>query len=183
MKYEYNKYIETFFKFGLKCKAMDTTEILIKVRKIVRSINLESKKIQKEYGVSIPQILCLNYLHGSPNYQATQGEIKAFLNLNSSTVSGIINRLEKKGYLARLPKSGDKRVVNIALTSAGDKLLDQIPSLLHEQLSEKLDKLNPEKIQEIEESLDTLINLLDIQSVDASPMITIEGDIAEQGNV
>lgn len=159
---------------------MNTTDILIKVRRIVRSINLESKKIQKEYGVSIPQVLCLNYLHDSPNYQATQGEIKKFLNLNSSTVSGIIQRLEKKGYLARLPKSGDKRVVNIALTSAGDRLLDQIPSLLHEQLSEKLEKLKPMQIEQIQNSLDTLIALLNIQSIEASPLITIESNIENQ---
>ncbi|MBI9066270.1 MAG: MarR family transcriptional regulator [Salinivirgaceae bacterium] len=158
---------------------METTDILIKIRKIVRSINLESKKIQKEYGVSIPQILCLNFLHTSPNYQATQGEIKKFLNLNSSTISGIINRLEKKGHLARLPKSGDKRVVNIALTSAGDKLLNEIPSLLHEQLIEKLNKLNPGKVSQIEEGLEILIKLLNIQNVDASPLLTIEDNIED----
>ena len=112
---------------------MDTQEILIKIRKIVRSIDIESKKIQKEYGVSIPQVLCLSYLRESSNYQATQGEIRKYVNLNSSTVSGIINRLEKKGYLARLPKAGDKRVANIVLTSAGDELLKTIPPLLHEQ--------------------------------------------------
>ena len=82
---------------------METKDVLIQIRKIVRSINLESKKIQKEYGVSIPQVLCLNYLRESPNYQATQGKVKKFLNLNSSTVSGIIDRLEKKGLVARLP--------------------------------------------------------------------------------
>lgn len=158
---------------------MDTTEILIKIRKIVRSVDIESKKIQKEYGVSIPQVLCLNFLHDSNNYQATQGEIRKFLNLNSSTVSGIINRLEKKGYLARLPKSGDKRVVNIALTSAGDKLLDTIPSLLHEQLSEKLAHLDVNTLQQVEEGLDTLVTILDIEKVDASPMLTMEVDLEE----
>lgn len=158
---------------------MDTTEILIKIRKIVRSVDIESKKIQKEYGVSIPQVLCLNFLHESPNYQSTQGEIRKFLNLNSSTVSGIINRLENKGYLARLPKSGDKRVVNIALTSAGDKLLSSIPSLLHDQLSEKLQKLDDNKLKKVEESLDTLVTLLDIEQVEASPLITLESDLED----
>ena len=158
---------------------MDPAEILIKIRKIIRSINLESKKIQKEYGVSIPQVLCLSHLMNAPNYLATQGEIRKFLNLNSSTVSGIIERLEKKGYVARLPKTGDKRVVNIALTSAGDKLMKSIPSLLHEQLSEKLTRINEEKLRTIEESLDTLINLLEIQSLEASPMITMEGNLEE----
>ncbi len=158
---------------------MDTADILIKIRKIVRSIDIESKKIQKEYGVSIPQVLCLNFLHSSPNYQATQGEIKKFLNLNSSTVSGIINRLERKGFLARLPKSGDKRVVNIALTSAGDNLLGTIPSLLHEQLSEKLQKLEDLEIKKVEESLNTLITLLEIEQIEASPLITLGGDLEE----
>ncbi len=158
---------------------METTDILIQIRKIVRSINLESKKIQKEYGVSIPQVLCLNYLHNAENFQATQRELKRFLNLNSSTVSGIIHRLEKKGLVARLPKSGDKRVVHIALTSAGDKLIAIMPSLLHEQLSDKLQALNASELKRIEESLDVLVRLLDIQSVDASPVITIESNIED----
>lgn len=155
---------------------MDTTDILIKIRKIVRSVDIESKKIQKEYGVSIPQVLCLGFLHESANYQATQSEIKKFLNLNSSTVSGIINRLEKKGLLARLPKVGDKRVTNIALTSAGDKLLSTIPSLLHEQLSEKLQKLDESEIKKVEDSLETLVTLLDIDQIEASPLIALNID-------
>ncbi len=156
---------------------MDTTEILIKIRKIVRSVDIESKKIQKEYGVSIPQVLCLNFLHESPNYQSTQGEIRKFLNLNSSTVSGIINRLEKKGFLARLPKSGDKRVVNIALTSSGDELLNSIPPLLHDQLSEKLQSLNQDELNSVEKSLNILVTLLDIEQIEASPLITSDIDL------
>lgn len=159
---------------------MDTTDILIKIRKLVRSIDIESKKIQKDYGVSIPQVLCLNFLHDSPSYQSTQSEIRKFLNLNPSTVSGIINRLEKKGYLARLPKSGDKRVVNIALTSAGDKLLSTIPALLHEQLSEKLQGLSSNELKMVESGLETLVKILDIEQVEASPMIAMEIELEEE---
>jgi DNA-binding MarR family transcriptional regulator len=158
---------------------MDTTEILIKIRKIVRSINLESKKVQKEYGVSIPQVLCLNYLKDSANYQATQGEIKRFMNLNSSTISGIINRLEIKGLVARLPKSGDKRVVNIALTSKGEKLLKNIPPLLHEQLSTKLKKLDENTLKQTKLSLELLVSLLEINELEAAPLITIEDNLKE----
>lgn len=148
---------------------MSTTEILIKIRKIVRSINLESKKIEKEHGVSIPQVLCLHYLKNSDNYQATQGELRKFLNLNSSTISGIINRLEIKGLVARLPRQGDKRIVNIALTSKGDLLLQQIPSLLQVKLSERLDKLDNKIVIQIFESLEFLVNLLDINDIEAFP--------------
>ncbi len=158
---------------------MDTTEVLMKIRKIVRSVDIESKKIQKEYGVSIPQVLCLSFLNSSANYQATQGEIRKFLNLNSSTVSGIINRLEVKGLLARLPKTGDKRVVNIVLTASGENLLDSMPALMHEQLSEKLQKLDPEKVRMVEESLELLVTLLEIEEVEASPMLTLESGLED----
>ncbi|WP_319226557.1 MarR family transcriptional regulator [Draconibacterium orientale] len=158
---------------------METRDILIKIRKIVRSVDIESKKIQKEHGVSIPQVLCLNFLRESPNYQTTQGELRKFLNLNPSTVSGIINRLEKKGYLARLPKSGDKRVVNIALTSSGDQLLSTMPSLLHEQLSEKLTQLSNKELEVVEAGLNTLIQILDIEKIQASPLITSDSDLGE----
>jgi DNA-binding MarR family transcriptional regulator len=158
---------------------MNTTEILIKIRKIVRSVDIESKKIQKEYGVSIPQVLCLNFLKSSTNFQATQSEIKKFLNLNASTVSGIINRLEKKGYLARLPKSIDKRVVNIVLTSDGYKALSTMPSLLHETLSKKLQQLNDKELTTVEEGLEILVKILEIEKVEASPLITTGSSLEE----
>lgn len=163
---------------------MNTTDIIIKIRKIIRSINLESKKIQKDYGVSIPQILCLNYLQSSPNYQSTQNEIKHFLNLNSSTVTGIINRLENKGLVARLPKSDtDRRVVNIILTSKGDKLIRDIPSLMHEKLDLQLKELPENKLIAIKESLNELIALLNIEETDDTRMVPLddmlENDISQ----
>ncbi len=156
---------------------MDYTEILIKLRRIIRSINLESKKIQKEHGVSIPQVLCLTYLNNCDDYQSTHKEIKKYLNLNSSTVTGIIDRIEKKGLVARLPKREDKRTTYIALTSLGAKLLDKIPALLHERLSIKLENLEKEKIDELNKSLDILIHYLDISEIEASPLITFEDNI------
>lgn len=157
---------------------MGNTDILIKIRKIVRSINLESKKIHKDYGVSIPQILCLNYLKNSPGFQATQKEICSFLNLNPSTVTGIINRLENKGFIARLPKKDDRRKTSIVLTSRSSVLLKRIPPLMHERLSENLQALSPADAEKINEALDLLIDYFDIENIDASPLITFEDEIA-----
>lgn len=151
---------------------MDFTPVIIKIRRIVRSINLESKKVQKEYGVSIPQLLCLEYLKEAPNYQATQQMIRDHMRLNSSTMTGIINRLERKGFVARLPKSGDKRVTNIALTSNGERILKNTPDLMQKRLDVKLRGLSDEEIGKINNALDLLINMLEIEDIDASPVLT-----------
>ncbi len=159
---------------------MDYKDIIVKIRRIVRSINLESKKIQKDHGVSIPQILCLECLKNSPNFQATQKSIRDQLNLNSSTVTGIIGRLEKKGMLARLPKIGDKRTTLIALTSVGDNLLKATPDLLQQRLALKLKKVSDQELELIGKSLDILVNMLEIEDLEASPILMAEDFIQEE---
>jgi DNA-binding MarR family transcriptional regulator len=158
---------------------MNYTEIIIKIRQIVRSINLESKKVQSDFGVSIPQVLCLEFLKQSPGYQASQKDIRDHLKLNSSTVTGIISRLESKNLLARLPKTGDKRVTYITLTSQGDELLKKTPDLLQQRLALKLSKLTEDELLQINESLDLLTRMLNIQDVDASPVLTADEDMKQ----
>ena len=153
---------------------MDYKEIITDIRKIVRSINLESKRILKDFGVSIPQLLCLTYLSKQEEYQLTHRQLVQHLHLNSSTVTGIVNRLEKKGYIARLPKKGDKRVTNIAITAAGIKVVESTPDLLHEKLSKHLQQLPATQVAQIKKSLDLLIDVLDIRELDASPLLILE---------
>ncbi|HEY4653731.1 MAG TPA: MarR family transcriptional regulator [Cyclobacteriaceae bacterium] len=159
---------------------LEYKDIIIDIRKIVRSINLESKRILKDFGISIPQLLCLSYLEKQDRYQSTHKELTEYLNLNSSTVTGIINRLEKKGYIARLPKQGDKRITYLTLTSSGAKVLDKTPDLLHEKLSRSLAKLSLGEVQQLKKSLAILIAALEIQEVDASPLLVIEEPISPE---
>lgn len=156
---------------------MQYTDILIQIRQIIRSVNLESKRIEREYGISIPQLLCLNFLNGKESYQATHKEIKDFLKLNASTVTGLIARLEKKGYVARLPKRKDKRFGLITITAGGVTLLESTPEPLHKQLSKKLKELSSSQLIKLQESFDTIIDFLNIEEIDAAPIITADPNI------
>jgi DNA-binding MarR family transcriptional regulator len=150
---------------------MKHTDILIKLRKIIRSVNLEGKRIEKEYGLSIPQLLCLNFLNGRESYQSPQKEIKEFLSLNASTVTGIISRLEKKGLVARIPHQQDRRVTLITLTAKGAALLEKTPEPLHEQLSLRLKNLPAGQLDSLHQAFDLIIDFLDIEKMDAAPIL------------
>jgi len=164
---------------------MKYTEILIRIRQIIRSVNLESKRIEKEYGISIPQLLCLTFLSEQESFQASHKQIKGFLQLNASTVTGIISRLEKKGVVARLPKNKDKRVGMITITAKGMELLKETPEPMHEQLSAKLKKLSEQDLFRLQSSFDTIIDFLNIENVDAAPIITalVDSPMAESPKV
>jgi DNA-binding MarR family transcriptional regulator len=159
---------------------MQTTEILIRIRQIIRSVNLESKRLEKEHGISIPQLLCLNFLKYNPDLQASHKEIKDFLQLNASTVTGIINRLEQKGLVARLPKQADRRLGFITITKNGIQLLEQTPEPLHEQLTLKLKNLSEGDLQKLQQAFDTIIDLLRIDDPEAAPILTGNMDDPEK---
>ena len=148
------------------------SEIMISVRKIVRAINLESKRVEKNFGISIPQLLTLKYLKEKPDYKTTMRSLREFLSLNASTVSGIVSRLEAKGFVARLPDPADKRSTPIVLTSKGDELIKKTNVSLHEKISKNLEALNDDEYGAIVGSFQTIINFLNIEDLDASPIIT-----------
>jgi DNA-binding MarR family transcriptional regulator len=156
---------------------MKYIEILTQIRQIVRSVNLESKRIEKEYGISIPQLLCLTFLNRKEGHQATHKEIKDFLKLNASTVTGIISRLEKKSFIARLPRQKDKRISLITITPIGIALLKETPEPLHQQLSARLKELSPDHLLKLQESFDTILNFLSVDQIKALPIITGELNI------
>lgn len=157
---------------------MENNEILVNIRKILRSINLESKRIQKEYGISIPQLLSLNYLSTLPNYQSTVKEISSYLNLNSSTVSGIVKRLEIKGLCAKLPNPSDRRGSIIALTEKGARMVRDTPKLLHDRLDQNLERLGPGELETVRKGLSLLVGLMGVGELDAAPILVGEESIS-----
>jgi len=157
-----------------KLRAMDYLEVLIKLRKIIRSINLESKRIEKNYSLSIPQLLALQYLQEQEQYQSTASQMKSFLKLNASTISGIISRLEHKNLVAKIPNAQDRRKTQIALTERGMRILKNAPTTLFEKLSTELSNLSVGQIENLQKNIDFLVRAMDAEDIDAAPILTNE---------
>ena len=156
---------------------LDSLDIIVSIRKIVRSLNLESKAIQKDFGLSITQLLCLGHLQNSPDYRSTHKELMDILSLNSSTITGILKRLEKRGYVARLNNESDRRSKTITLTASGIKLLEETPNVLHNRLAKKLQVLSEEEKEMIQKGLGIITSAMQIKGMDASPLLTSEEPI------
>lgn len=149
-------------------------EILSDLRRIIRSVNLEAKRVEREFGVSIPQYLCLQHLNEQPEFSASMKEIKDVLQLNASTATGIVQRLERGGYVAKLPKRDDKRKSLIVLTERGAEVVKRNPEILHERLLQRLQELAPEEYRSLRSAFRTIIEFLEIERIDAAPIVTSE---------
>jgi DNA-binding MarR family transcriptional regulator len=149
-------------------------EILSDLRRIIRSVNLEAKRVEREFGVSIPQYLCLQHLNEQAEFTASMKEIKDVLQLNASTATGIVQRLERGGYVAKLPKRDDKRKSLIVLTERGAEVVKRNPQILHERLLERLQELGPEDYANLRSAFRVIIEFLEIERIDAAPIVTSE---------
>lgn len=123
-------------------------------------------------GISIPQLIILQFLSEQEEYKAQASQIKKHINLNASTVSGIIKRLESKSLVARLPRPDDRRASYVTLTAKAWELLQKSPVTLQEKMTERLKNLDDKQIEGLSENIDLLIHLMDAEDIDAAPLIT-----------
>lgn len=81
------------------------------------------KPLLDELGLTYPQYLVLSVL--GENNSLTIGGVAARLDLESSTVTPLVKRLEAAGLVARRRGVEDERKVEVTMTQAGQALLDR----------------------------------------------------------
>jgi DNA-binding MarR family transcriptional regulator len=66
-----------------------------------------------------------------------------------STVNGIVNRLEREGYVRRERCTSDRRVVFVKLTKAGLELRERVKPLHRQGLYERYSVLTPDELAQL----------------------------------
>jgi DNA-binding MarR family transcriptional regulator len=72
-------------------------------------------------------------------------ELAAFLGLDKSTLSGLIDRAERRGLVSRGKNPQDRRVVDVFLTPAGLELAEQVYDEVRRALEPATDRLDPQE--------------------------------------
>ena len=139
-------------------------EIVWLIRRLVQGNYLYNKELNKKYQVSAPQLSSLLALY--ENGPLPPSQIAKYIMVNSSTVTGIIDRLEQKGLVQRSRISTDRRVITVTLTDKGRELAEHAPPPIQEKMVEGLQKLPPNEIEKIVQALTKLTYMLDVQDLE-----------------
>jgi DNA-binding MarR family transcriptional regulator len=147
-------------------KAEAITEIMQSLRRIFKAIQQYSEDVLKEFGVTGPQLWALRVIYTEG--QLSMGKLSEKMYLHMSTVSGIVDRLEKKGYVERKRDVADRRVVKISLTKTGKKLVQKAPEAAQGKLLHGLESLSTRQILMICASLKKVVKFMEIEDVKAT---------------
>lgn len=144
-------------------------EILESLRRIVRAINIHSRRLNVQYDITTPQLVCLLTLaEGGP---MTGTLLAQRMYMSPSTANGIISRLEGKGHVQRTRDSKDRRIVRVSLTPKGHQMLARAPSPLQKQLVDALAALPEAELRMINTSLSRIVSMMEAHGIDAAPVL------------
>lgn len=98
-----------------------------------------------------------------PPYRRTPTQISQGLLFSSATITNRLDRLEKAGYIIRLPDPSDRRGTLIELTPEGAQVVDEVIQAHLANMSKLIDGLSPEEHKMLEGLLRKLLLSMDFE--------------------
>jgi DNA-binding MarR family transcriptional regulator len=90
-------------------------------------------RIAAEHDLSIVQARLLGILR---DRRPTVNELAWYLQLDKSSVTGLVDRAEARGLVRRTPSTVDGRRVHVAITAAGRRLVDRATAAFEGEIAE-----------------------------------------------
>lgn len=145
-------------------------QVLVALRRITRAIDLHSRGLMQEIGLTAPQLASLQTI--AKIQPITVGALAKSVHLSQATMTGILSRLEAKNLVSRSRRGADKRTVVVELTEQGQAVLKNAPSLLQDRFRRELLKLHEWEQTQMLSTLQRIASMMDAEDIDASPVLS-----------
>ncbi|MDH3584700.1 MAG: MarR family transcriptional regulator [Phycisphaerae bacterium] len=142
-------------------------EIVASLRKIIRAVDLYSRRLVEAFGMTGPQLATLQEVARLGPTSASS--IARAVHLSQGTVTGILARLEARGMVTRQRSDTDRRSIIVSVTPAGEQLLGTAPSLLQDRFRRELESLEQWERSQILATLQRVAALMGAEDLDAAP--------------
>ncbi len=144
-------------------------QIVAALRRIIRAVDLHSRRLVEDYGLTGPQLAVLR--EAARQGQTSISALARAVHLSQPTVTGILVRLERGELVERRRDVSDRRAVNVTVTSTGHKLLNRAPSLLQDRFRNELAKLREWELTLTLAALQRIAEMMEAETLDASPVL------------
>ncbi|MHB8126687.1 MAG: MarR family winged helix-turn-helix transcriptional regulator [Desulfitobacteriaceae bacterium] len=136
----------------------DSAKVAKLFQEVMHLFRQNMSKVFENTGITAPQSMVIGILSKEKTLKIT--ELSSKLSLSNSTVSGIVDRLEKQGMVERKRSEQDKRVVYVSISSNFTERHQNFHKRLEENIENTMSKGTPEELAKIFEGLDALKKIL-----------------------
>lgn len=137
----------------------NVTNIEKYLRRIDYIIRKKGREILLDFNITVPQFTALQILINQGNM--TIGELSQKMALACSTITDLIDRMEKAELVSRKRDEQDKRVVRIEVLPKGYNILEEVLKKRIEFLNSKLTNLSYEEKESLDNGLESLYKAME----------------------
>lgn len=112
-------------------------------------------KVSAEHDLSLTQLRVLGILRDRRPRMAALAD---YLGLEKSTMTGLVDRAEKRGLLARAPSPGDGRAVDVFLTAEGAQFAKRVHARVQDALAPLTARLGPADQRRLQDLLERMLD-------------------------
>ena len=134
-------------------------EVIRLSKEIMSLFRHNMAKLFEDRGITAPQGMLIGVLSKLGKMKIS--ELSDKLSLSNSTVSGILDRLEKQGVVERERSKEDRRVVYVSLCAEFEEMHKDFRKKMDDNIKSMLNRGTPEEIEKIIEGFETLKRLLE----------------------
>lgn len=138
---------------SLDCCVDDVGEM---VRKLVRMFQLFERDQIKIHGFTTTQ--CYTLLEIDKAGSIAMNELSDRMNLNSSTMTRVMDTLVRDGYIERQKSAEDRRLVLVSLSAAGKTSAMKLNSSVNAYYKKVMESIPEGKLADILQSADILVH-------------------------
>lgn len=153
-------------------------QIVAAVRRIIRAVDLQSRRLVEDFGLTGPQLVTLEAT--AQLGPASAGALARAVHLSRPTLTGILDRLERRGLICRNRDERDRRSWSVTVTPAGQKILDETPSLLQDRFRSELANLEEWEQTLTLATLQRIAFMMEAEDLDAAPVL-VTGSVKAPG--
>src|SRR5262245_812929 len=115
-----DRWLEEAWLEGIPNLDLAGEAIIHRMNGLTRRIRRSHKEVLAEHGLTWEEWEVLGTLRrAGPPYKRSAGELSKFAELSSGAMTNRLDRLEKAGFVKRLPDPDDRRGVLVQLTDGG----------------------------------------------------------------
>jgi len=104
----------------------DAMALLARLTRAAELVNARTDRLAGDYGVNRGDgdVLFALRRSGEP-YRLSPSSLSRALLMTTGTMTGRLDRLEKRGLIVRVPSTHDRRSLDVELTPEGERLVDE----------------------------------------------------------
>jgi DNA-binding MarR family transcriptional regulator len=133
-------------------------QIIMRLRQINQELSKHAKNILDNYKITVPQLVCLHEVY--EHAPISIGALSKIVFMNNSTVTRIVDILEKKDLVKRTRISKDRRKIHLEVSETGVKFIQNAPIPLQLRFFDRLKELDEKQVSMILWSLEMLVDML-----------------------